>query len=139
MTQYLRFDALQEPFELDLDEKARSVWAFNAIALKRPSTTFTEELLNVLVAAGVGAITSPAKNLFAGMKAVIPEGDGPYTLVIATGGPAPLLTHNEPTLASYQRPTVQITVRASDTRVAKTRIYLAYDAIMAIRNVDVSP
>jgi len=131
VTWYREIDVVQEPFDLGLDANGRAVVAFNVRAIKGPSATFEQELVARLVAAGVG---SAGSTIFVSSSAAIPDGDGPYLTVTATGGLAPERTQAE--LPAYQRPSAQIAVRARTYAAARDRARAAYQALVGVRNVD---
>jgi hypothetical protein len=58
-------------------------------------------------------------NLFKGPKAKIPDGNGPYISLIRTGGLDPEETHNSPDVPAYEKPGVQVLIRATDYDVAE--------------------
>lgn len=131
-TQYRALWPQQPPFDLGVDQDTgRALWAFNVIAWKRPSATFLEEMIGILVAAGVG---QENVNIFASSRAVIPDGPGPYLLIKATPGVAPIGTHNDSPAAWDQRPAAEIFVHAGSTQAAVAMIHAAYNALANIRN-----
>jgi hypothetical protein len=134
MTYYLDIQPLQEPFDLELDEAGRAQFAFNVLATKRPSATFLQELVAILVDAGVGV---EDVSIFLTTKAVIPTGKGPYLSIRPTGGTGPLGTHNGGA-AAYRRPGAQLVARASTWQAAEAMAHAAYSALVAIRNQAVS-
>jgi hypothetical protein len=130
-TQYLSITPLGEPFDLgELDDCGRVQVFFNVLAWKRPSNTFLEEIVALLVAANVGV---EGVSLFASSKAVIPRGDGPVLSVRATGGASPVGTHNGGR-AAYRMPSAQITVRGSSWEATNAMAQAAYAALVAVRN-----
>lgn len=136
MTWYLEIGALQEPFDNGLDGVGRLEFIFNVMAVKQPSGTFVEELVKVLEDAGVGTRTV---TIFATAQAVVPDGNGPFLSVIETGGAAPFRIHNVPMNVKYSRPAAQIAVRALDPQLGRAMSYAAYNALLSIRNVEVTP
>lgn len=83
---------------------------------------FLEEIKDQLVNAGVGIY---AENIFISSASVIPSGDGPYLTLVETGGSGPARMHNSAT----QRPTAQLTSRASTEVEARAFLKKAYDAL----------
>lgn len=136
MTQYLSITALQEPFDLGKDEAGRAQCAFNVLCMKRPSDTFLAELVVVLEEAGVG---QRGVTIFASSMAVIPEPDGgpgtsaPLLSIKATGGAAPLGTHNAGA-GAYRRPGAQVIARARTWREAEALAHKAYNALTGVLN-----
>lgn len=82
---------------------------------------FLNEVKARLVAGGIatGAI-------FLGSKAVIPAGDGPYIVLVETGGTGSLRTQNN---TAVERPTAQVSCRAATWTAARTMLKTAYDAL----------
>jgi hypothetical protein len=106
---------------------------FNVIAEKSPSATLIEELVALLVAAGLGTFGT---TIFGSSQASIPAGDGPYITIVETGGPAPRSTHN--VVNAYEQTTAQITTRAATYAAARSRARTAYGVLAAVVNRDVS-
>lgn len=84
---------------------------------------FLDEIVARLVAQGVGVFGT---NIFSGKKSAIPAGDGPYLLLIETGGTGSSRTQNN---TATERPTAQVSVRASTAPVARAMLKAAYDAL----------
>lgn len=83
---------------------------------------FLDEIVDRLVSQGVGTF---GVNIFVSSIAVIPPGDGPYLTLVETGGSGPARMHNGAT----QRPTAQITSRATTEVVSRAFLKSAYDAL----------
>ena len=92
---------------------------------------FAEDLIFLIEEAHLGTYGT---DLFKGSKAVIPEGPGPFTSIIETGGASPVGTHNSVAVPAYVRPSAQIVVRAEDYDVAMTRAREIYSLLFPIRN-----
>ncbi len=135
MTTYLDIRPMQPPFDLGVDELNRAIVGFNIIVEKHPSTTFLEEIVAVLVAAGVGTFNT---NIFASSSAAIPSGNGPYLTVVHNGGAEGRRTHNS-AVPAYQKPTAKISARASTYASARTMAEAAYGALAVVRNSAVNP
>lgn len=136
MAFYLFIRELQPPFDTGvLDSIGRTVWTFNVMATKHPSDRFQEEILAILVDAGIGTLNV---DLFVGSKANIPKDAGPYTSIVASGGAAGIRTHTRfgPT---HERPAAQITVRAMNGLLAEAKARAAYAALTAVNNQVVTP
>jgi hypothetical protein len=135
MVWYRDIQPLQEPFDVgDVDEQGRSQCAFNVLVTKRPSGSFVQELIAILVAAGVGVAN---ESIFGTSGSAIPSGRGPYLSVRPTGGSSPAGTHNDG-VSAYRRPAAQIIVRASSWPAAEGMAQAAYSALVAVRNQAVS-
>lgn len=96
--------------------------------------SFLDDLATLLIGAGVGVAGS---SLFLGSAAIIPQGSGPYTSVIETGGVAPTRIHNK-TSAATQRPTAQILTRAENYADALSTVRAAYNALDGIFNTTIN-
>jgi len=136
MTWYREIEALQEPFDLGLDNNQMAKVVFNIMAYKGPSTTFIEETVKLLVDAGVGTYNT---NIFSTSSKDIPIGDGPYLSIIETGGTFPERTHNDTAAPAFQRPTAKLVVRAKTYAAARTMSRAAYNVLVAVRNTNVVP
>ena len=84
---------------------------------------FLDEIAARLVTQGVGTLGT---NIFASSKAVIPVGNGPYLTLIETGGSGSAKTQND---TATERPTAQLSCRASTVSAARTMLKAAYDAL----------
>lgn len=82
-----------------------------------------DELGARLVAQGVGVLGT---TIFSGSAAILPVGNGPYLVLVETGGSGPARTQND---TATQRPTAQISARASTMAAARTKLKAAYDAL----------
>jgi hypothetical protein len=136
VTYYLAISALQEPNDLGPDpaSSGRVLCGFNVLVTKRPSASFVQELIRVLVAAGVGIENA---SIFGSSKAVIPDGPGPYLEVKSTGGTGPLGTHDGGA-GAYRRPSAQLIVHAASWPAAEGMALAAYDALLDVRNTEVA-
>lgn len=131
---------LQEPFDFGLDAEGRPRWAFNVLASKDPSHTWTEEIAAVLVAANpiLFKWTGSARNFQAGSKASRPKVTGAVLLVTETGGTGPEYIQNQAAPA-YRNPTAQLVASADKAEQARAMIFAAFDALAAISNASVTP
>lgn len=85
--------------------------------------SFLDEIAARLVAQGVGTLGT---DIFISSKAVIPTGNGPYLVLVETGGSGAAMTQNN---TATERPTAQISCRASTTPAARAKLMLAYTAL----------
>jgi len=92
---------------------------------------FTDDLVTILVNAGVGQATI---NIFVGAKVALPIGPGPFLTIRENGGSSPEGTHNSVGVPAYVRPSAQIVTRAEDLADARLMAQKAYDALFPIRN-----
>lgn len=130
---YREINPVSEERDIGLDKSGRALYSFNINVVKASSDKFLEEIIGLLVAAGVGVFGT---DLFGGSKPLMPDDDGttPILSVIATGGATPERTHNEISPPAYQRPSAQIVSRASSQVAARTMARNAYNALVGIRN-----
>jgi hypothetical protein len=129
MTWYREITPIQEPFDLGLDDSGRHQQVFNVDIVKAYSKTLRTEIVARLVAQGVGAFGT---DIFATKNAIIPTGDGPYLLLIETGGTSPENTHNETVTPAYQRPSIQFTAIAKNPIDAETMVWVVYEALFLV-------
>lgn len=135
MTDYRLIQAVAEPHDTgQLDDAGRCQCAFTVLAWKRPSVTFVEELIKVLVDAGVGAAN---ETIFGNSASVIPEGDGPFLHIKTDGGAGAVGTHNDSPAGWDRRPSAVITVHAETWKAAEVMAQLAYSALVNVRNMAV--
>lgn len=74
-------------------------------------------------------------NLFKGPKAKIPDGDGPYVSLIRTGGVDPEGTHNSVDKPAYERPGMQVLVRAANYDDAETLALELFQFLWPLQNL----
>jgi hypothetical protein len=137
MTWFREIEMVQEPFDNGLDASGRAQSAFNIAAIKRSSGTFLEEIIKILVTAGVGVYGT---TIFDTSKTILPEGGATAFLsIVETSGSPAERTQNSTTLPAYPQPSAQITARATNYTDARALARAAYVALAPIRNVDISP
>ena len=95
---------------------------------------FLDEIAARLAAAGVGV---PGMDIFMSSSAKLPAGPGPYMTLKDTGGTGPTRIHNQ-AHAATQRPTAQITVRASTYTTARSMAQAAYAVLDGVFNTTLS-
>jgi hypothetical protein len=132
-TDYLKIFA-QRPFELGLDDNHRIRIVFNIRVEKVPSDTFAQEILSMLVTAGVGTLGT---NLFLSSSVTLPTGDGPYLSVIETPGREGSYIQNQGAPA-YDHPSAQIVCRARARGPAFAMATAAYNALKGVVNQTVT-
>jgi len=84
---------------------------------------FLDEIAAHIVAQGAATL---GVDLFLSTKAQIPDGNGPYTTLIETGGTSSRRTQNN---KSYNRPACQVVTRASNYKVARDTAAKIYQAL----------
>ena len=132
--QYQKIEVLQRPFDIGLDDVHRLRVGFNILVTKSPSDTFAEEILSLLVAAGVGTLGT---NLFLSSVVTLPTGDGPYLSVIETPGREASYIHNLKGPA-YEHPAAQLVARAKTRGPAFAMANAAYNALKGVVNQPVT-
>lgn len=134
MTFYLEMLTNSNPIQFGMDDNERRLWSINIRARARnPVADWPREVRRVLIDA---ALVTVGTDVFLSTKAVIPDGDGPYTTIIDTGG-----TEVEETMdgQTVQRLGAQITVRANDYDVGNTQAQAVWQAIEDVsRNTNIS-
>lgn len=138
MTRILWIKPLQEPFDFGLDSDGRPRWAFNVLAQKDPSHTWSEELVAILVAAGVVKYTNPGKTVTLGSKASRPQTPNAVMLITETGGTGPEYIHNTH-VPAYRNPTAQLVASAANAADAREMAHKAFDALAVVSNASVTP
>ena len=135
MALYQKLKPLQPLYDQGADSLNRAKVAFNILAIKSPSSTFEEELVKILVTAGVGVFGT---SIFGSSAVVLPTGPGPYLSITTTGGPGPMYDQDHPG-PSWERPTAEIVARAKSYLTARAMAQAAYDALVVVKNQTVTP
>jgi len=86
-----------------------------------------DELATVLVANGIAPV------IYIGTGAIIPDGDGPYVVVVETSGAGAEFVQDVAG-ASMVMPGAQISIRAADPSVAQDTAWAAWAVLIPIRN-----
>lgn len=144
MTRYLQIKPRQSPSGIGLDpDSGRVLVVFNFDAFKGPSDTFEEEIVS-LITSTLGLTLGT--DLFVSEKAVIPDGPGPYVLLVSTTGLEPEANHNSP--IAYERPGMSVTVIAGDDinrpiigahRAAMSLARAVHNTVGSVRNQELLP
>lgn len=137
MPLYLQILANQEPFPIgstDADKRARI--SCNYACMVDGEHNVEIDIKDLLVNRGLGVFATSGvvtpNSIFIGHKATIPTGDGPYILILATGGLGQLETHN---YTKQTRPWVQIIVYATNYQLGMQKALAIKSAIGSLRNV----
>lgn len=93
---------------------------------------FLQDLIYILEHAGIGL--TYGTNVFVGSRAILPTGDGPFVVLIETGGSAPEGTHNLTDVPAYVQPSAQVVCHALDYLIARDKAQEIYEAFYAIMN-----
>jgi len=136
-TYYKWIKTTNEPADvLGVDEKGRIQYSFNVMANKVSSQTFLEEMISVLVNAGVGVLNI---TLFGSSVARLPDDPSKWFVTLReTGGAPPERTHNQTSPPAYVQPAAQVIIHAPTTSVAKATAWAAYNALAAVKNVTIT-
>lgn len=128
-TRYLEILSAQRPFPFNVDANKRTMFSCNYVAVAAaPANDFEEDMVRLLHLAGA-AVQTPAasRNIWIGPATPLPTTDGPFSLLINTGGAEPAQTHDG---AKYERVSFQVVTvgRAySAARDAANAIWRALD------------
>ena len=91
---------------------------------------FADEIIALLEAKGIGVFGT---NMFVGSKAIIPVGDGPFLVVVETGGTGATRVQNQKG-AKTRRPTAQVSVRGASGPTSRVMAEEAYQALDGVTN-----
>lgn len=133
MSRYLTIVARQAPFSISLDETNRTLFSCNYSAVSDGITEIEEDFCKLISDAGLGTLGT---DLFIGPDAKIPGGDGPITSVAEYDTGGGMETHNNDV---YPDRAVQVVVRATNFRTARTRAQAIWTLLHGQRNITVTP
>lgn len=124
-----------EPFPIGEDVSRRPMFSCNyeARADSTPDISSANDFISIINAVTPGLLTL-GTDAFIGPVAPIPDGDGPYTQFLSTGGSATDETHNGD---EYPNITVQVVVRGKSYTGALTRIRAIHAILHGTRNASV--
>lgn len=147
----LEITAVQRPQSIGLDSNptkqgsilssGRDIWAFNLLAQGvSPIDKWDVAMAHLLENLSLGVYTTGSSpiDVFTSRLSDIPSGTsafGPYTFLADTGGTSPLETHDS---SKIERLSLQITVRAGSTVVARARINQIYSALDGLRDITIT-
>lgn len=98
-----------------------------------------EDVASLITAAGAGTLNV---DTFLSTAASVPAGVGPYTLLVETGGMGLERLHSDDVgvlnAPAYERPGMQITVRATSYVTARTRARAVFDAVDGVFNTTIN-
>lgn len=134
MSHYLEVTADDRPADIGQDDNDRTVYVVNfRFHSVGDITSFEYEIAKLLVDAGLA--TAVNTDIFIGSKAKVPPSSTvPLITIIATGGFGRDQTHNN---TNYERPSCQVTVRASTPVAARDRALAIWRELDGARNFDV--
>lgn len=129
---FIEILAVQDPFSVGLDSQDRNIFSMNfqckTAGLK---SKFEESVIKILSDAGLCSLGTTA---FIGPSAIIPDGDGPFTLLISTGGYSP-----EESKDGYimQNPSFQILVYGKNYQTARDKADSIWQELHGVRDLTV--
>lgn len=131
-TFFLSIMAQQRPFPIGEDVKGRSMFSVNFLAqAEAPVADFGGCIIKVLVDAGLVVDGGANPTVFEGPDVEVPDGAGPFVLIIPTGGPPPMDTHDG---KRYDWLSVMLNVRGSSYVAAQNKALACYEALHGIFN-----
>ena len=135
MSVYQEIIAVQSPIDIGSDENKRKMFSTNFEAMAtEPVTDFDREIGKLINDASLGTFGT---DMFIGMEAILPNGNGPFVLIIDTGGSEPESTHNKVAGHTYEHLSFQVVVRARGYDAAKTRALAIWRTLDGVRNTTV--
>lgn len=134
MTWYQRITPMQEPYELEPTAPGGRPWVvFNVEIVKGNSETLLEEIVQILVSAGVGQL---GVDIFCSSDAPLPGAGTTFLHLKEQSGASGLKTQNRKG-PSYPRPTVQVFAIADKYRDARAKARAAFNVLAIVVNQDV--
>lgn len=135
MARYLSITPQQTPFDLkSVDASGRVQLSFNCLVEKTESVTFEEEIVRILVTAGVGVFGS---TIFSGSGASLPPQG--TILTLSTGGGTSGRKIQNQIRPAYLRPSIQVIVHGVTYASALQMAWAAYNALAVVNNQTVVP
>jgi len=134
MSFYQEIRAMQSPIPYRVDGDNRQLFSCNFIVrVLSPVTKFEEEIEELLRASDDLAIPDD-ELIYIGPRVSLPDGPGPFCVLIATGGYEPDETHN----TKRENRGLQIVTCAEDYVVARDRAEAVWRYLDGLRSVNVS-
>lgn len=129
---FIEILALQNPFTIGVDPQKRNIFSMN-FQCKTAGTVskFEESIIKILSDAGICILGT---NAFIGPSSVMPDGDGPFILLINTGGYGPEQSKDDYIL---QNPSFQILVYGGNYVTARDKADLIWRELHGKRGVTV--
>lgn len=132
MSYYIEILSVQEPFDIGKDSQTRRMFSCNySVRAQYPVSDFEREMVKLISDSGNGIFGT---DIFIGRNAAIPSSDGPYTIVINTGGRSPDESHD----TKYQNLSCQIVVVAMDYQLCQSRANAIWRELDGKRSITVS-
>jgi hypothetical protein len=138
-TRYLDAQLFGQPRDGGLDGDRRQVFTFTVLFRKVPSGTFAEEMVALLVAAGVGIFN---EDLFMSSSASLPllgtaHSVAGFLHLVEGGGTSNERIHNT-TDGGYERPSLVVRAIAEDSVVCRDKARRAYETLVSVCNQTVT-
>lgn len=141
MSRYIQILSLGPPMEYGIDSSNRTMFSTNfecTIEPSDPAGNISHEIVNYLSS---HAFANPNVDTFIGRSVVLPSGtgsDGPYTIVVNTGGAAPIEVRkdpDDPMPAKYEQHSFQITIRGVNALSAANKANAIFLTLDGLRDV----
>jgi len=134
-TFYQEIRAIQAPFPYRITTDDRQLFSTNFIVrILAPTTHFEEEIEEILKAGPGTPPISSSEIVYLGFKGSLPDGAGPFNVVIPTGGYEPEETHD----SKRENRGLQILTCAEDYESCRDRAEKVYQYLDGLRNIVVS-
>lgn len=131
-TFYQEIRAIQSPFPYRVTGDDRQLFSCNFIVrLLAPTSHFEEEIEALL---RQEPITNNTEVIYLGFKGTLPDGVGPFNIVIPTGGFEPDEAHD----TKRENRGLQILTCATDYEACRDRAELVYRYLDGLRSVSVT-
>lgn len=130
---FIEILAVQNPFTIGLDAQKRNVFSMN-FQCKTADVIFKfeESIIKILSDAGLCTFNT---NAFIGPSSVMPDGDGPFILLINTGGYGPNQSNDDYIM---QNPSFQILIHGKNYVTARDKADLIWRELHGTRDLTVT-
>jgi hypothetical protein len=131
-TFYQEIRAIQAPFPYRISADNRQLFSTNFIVRILAPTSHFEEEIEEILKAGPGTPPIPSSEVvYLGFKGVLPDGAGPFNVIIPTGGYEPDETHD----SKRENRGLQILTCAEDYEACRDRAELIFRYLDGLRNL----
>lgn len=132
-TFYQEIRAMQPPFPYRITTDNRQLFSLNFIVtLLAPTSKFGDEIESLIRA---GGFINSGEVIYVGFKETLPDGAGPFNVIVPTGGLEPTEAHDG---SKRERRSVQILTCAEDYEAAESRAEQVYHYLDGLRSVVVT-
>lgn len=130
-TFYQEIRAIQAPFPYRINTDNRQLFSSNFIArIISPTTHFEEEIEEILKAGPGTPPIASSEVIYLGFKGTLPDGTGPFNIIIPTGGYEPDETHD----TKRENRGLQIITCAEDYEACRNRAESVWHYLDGLRN-----